>query len=330
MAEREHRFRAEPKSIELPGKGLRIHALDWGPAPGPTVVFLHGGGLNAHTWDVVCDLLREDVRCVAIDLRGHGDSDWDREGDYSLLTHTADLQSAIATLAPDRLVLVGMSLGGLVGLSYAARHDVPPLALVMVDTGPDGSRPAGRRRLHAFMSGTDEFATVEEVIGRAMAFNPRRNRDRLRRTLLNNLRQTDRGTWTWKYDPRIRFLSTSTLSEEEIARRWEERRRFLGKRSVSSRVRRSSFAAARATCSSTRMRSGPRPGSTTADGSRSKARVIPCRAIGHTSSPRRSRSSWRRSRHGRRVMVEAEADADRDCRVQPDPTGLARRRRASA
>ena len=227
MAEREHRFRAEPKSIELPGKGLRIHALDWGPAPGPTVVFLHGGGLNAHTWDVVCDLLREDVRCVAIDLRGHGDSDWDREGDYSLLTHTADLQSAIATLAPDRLVLVGMSLGGLVGLSYAARHDVPPLALVMVDTGPDGSRPAGRRRLHAFMSGTDEFATVEEVIGRAMAFNPRRNRDRLRRTLLNNLRQTDRGTWTWKYDPRIRFLSTSTLSEEEIARRWEERRRFL-------------------------------------------------------------------------------------------------------
>ncbi len=42
----------------------------------PTIVFLHGGALNAHTWDLVCLALRDDYHCVALDQRGHGDSDW--------------------------------------------------------------------------------------------------------------------------------------------------------------------------------------------------------------------------------------------------------------
>jgi esterase len=192
------------------------------------LVFLHGGGLNAHTWDVVCDLLCDRFRCVAIDLRGHGDSDWHDQGTYTLQAYVADLRAALDALRPGDVSLVGMSLGGLVALAYAATEQPVPQSLVMVDTGPDGSRSSGRERLHAFLDGPREYASIDDVIDRALRYNPRRNRERLRRTLQNNLRQTLHGTWTWKYDPRFRSASADpSMSREEIERRWDERRRIL-------------------------------------------------------------------------------------------------------
>ena len=56
-------------------------------------MFLHGGGLSAHTWDIVCLALREEYRCYALDLRGHGDSEWSPALDYSLGAHLRDLEA---------------------------------------------------------------------------------------------------------------------------------------------------------------------------------------------------------------------------------------------
>jgi pimeloyl-ACP methyl ester carboxylesterase len=224
MSRPDHEFRAQPTDGSVDGAGLRIHYLDWGPAPAPTIVFLHGGGLNAHTWDVVCDVLRPGARCVAIDLRGHGDSDWADDGNYTLRAHAEDLEAVISALRLDRIVVVGMSLGGSVGLTYAAEHPTTVVGLVLVDVGPGGSRPDGNRRLGAFMRGPSEFASVDELVERAIAFNPRRSPERLRRTLLNNLRQTTRGTWTWKYDPRF----PSRAHDPSVPR--EERVRLLAER----------------------------------------------------------------------------------------------------
>jgi pimeloyl-ACP methyl ester carboxylesterase len=224
MTEPDHEFTGEPLEADVSGAGLRIHYLDWGPAPGPAIVFLHGGGLNAHTWDVVCDLLHRDYRCIALDLRGHGDSDWHDEGDYSLEAHADDLAAALGALALRRLVLIGMSLGGAVALTWAARHPDDLLGLVLVDMGPGGSRPAGGRRLGAFMQGPDEFASLDEVVDRALAFNPRRSPERLRRTLIRNLRQTAHGTWIWKYDRRFPGRAFDRAVPEEERRRIREER----------------------------------------------------------------------------------------------------------
>ena len=228
MTAPDHEFRAQPVDRDLEGAGLRLHALDWGPAPGPVAVFLHGGGLNAHTWDVVCDLLHEELHCLAIDLRGHGDSDWQPDGNYAMQGYVADLDAAVRSLSLERFILVGMSLGGVVALELAAR-DRRVLGLVLVDTGPGGSRPAGRRRLGQFMDGPSEFASIDEIIDRAVAFNPRRSPERLRRTLLQNLRQTSSGTWTWKYDPRIRLGSRGRPATHEEVDRWiaERSKRLL-------------------------------------------------------------------------------------------------------
>ncbi len=199
----EHEFGTEPIDGHVTGNGVRLHYFDWGRAPSPAIILLHGGGLTAHSWDVVCDLLRGEYRCVALDLRGHGDSGWAPDVEYALEAHAADLRAVVDSLSLDRFVVVGHSLGGLIALTFAGRSGDRLLGLVLVDTGPHRARLAGRERLRAFMDGPQEHATVEEFVERALLFNPRRPRERLRRSLLHNLRRTPRGTWAWKYDRRI-------------------------------------------------------------------------------------------------------------------------------
>jgi esterase len=101
--------------------GLRLHYLDWGSARKPPLLFLHGGCLTSHTWDLVCLALRKEFRCLALDLRGHGDSEWSPTVDYGPDAHVRDIRGLIEQLDLDRPVLIGQSLGGLNAMSYAAQ-----------------------------------------------------------------------------------------------------------------------------------------------------------------------------------------------------------------
>src|SRR5260221_14290714 len=76
-----------PSDHHIVANGIRLHYLDWGRTSDRTMVFLHGGGLNAHTFDLVCLGLRREFHCISLDQRGHGDSEWSPESDYSLEAH---------------------------------------------------------------------------------------------------------------------------------------------------------------------------------------------------------------------------------------------------
>jgi pimeloyl-ACP methyl ester carboxylesterase len=179
---------------------MQVHVLDWGGS-GEPIVLLHGGGLTAHTWDLVCLGLRPTYHCIAPDLRGHGDSSWSPDQRYQLADHRGDLEGLVAHLGLDRFVLVGMSLGGAVAMHYAGQHAEKLSALVLVDVGPEMSG-AGRERLRSFAAESQRLESVDAYVERAMAFNPRRKPELLRRSLLHNLRQDSDGMWAWKYDPR--------------------------------------------------------------------------------------------------------------------------------
>lgn len=190
-----------PEDREVLVNGMRFHYLDWGTAGKPPVVFLHGGSLTAHTWDLVCLAMRGDYHCRAMDLRGHGDSDWAPDADYSMRAYSTDVEGLVEQLGLDRFILVGMSLGGGTALDYAGRNVERLAGLVLVDTGPD-TRSAGRQRIADFTSGPREMDSVDAFVERALSFNPLRKPEMLRRSLLHNLRQTPTGTWTWKWDHR--------------------------------------------------------------------------------------------------------------------------------
>lgn len=192
-----------PREDDVSAGDMRLHYLDWGTKGKPPIVFLHGGALTAHTWDLCCLALREDFHCYALDQRGHGDSDWAPEGDYSIAAQVSDVRGFIDKIGLDQFVLVGMSMGAINALAYAINHSDRLSHLVIIDAGPEMRRP-GSSRIRDFVNDVADAVSIEAIIERALEFNPRRDPKILRRSLMHNLRQQADGTWRWKYD-RSRF-----------------------------------------------------------------------------------------------------------------------------
>jgi pimeloyl-ACP methyl ester carboxylesterase len=178
---------------------MRFHYLDWG-GNGHPILFLHGGGINAHTWDVVSLMLRERYHCIALDQRGHGDSEWSPAIDYGVATQVGDVEGFIEKLGLANPVLVGQSMGGLNSIAYAIRQSPKMKGLVVVDVGPE-INSAGTQRIREFSS-TPELESLEAFLERAVKFNPIRDPRVLRRSLFYNLRQLPTGKWSLKHDQR--------------------------------------------------------------------------------------------------------------------------------
>jgi pimeloyl-ACP methyl ester carboxylesterase len=182
--------------------GMRLHCLDWGRAGLTPIIFLHGGGLSAHTWDIMCLALRTDHHCLALDQRGHGDSEWSPEIDYTFDAQLRDLETFVDQLELTNCILVGQSMGGINAMRYASRHSERLAGLIVIEAGPYVRQRAGMDRIVDFTLGPAEFDTIEDVIDRAVAFNPRRDPRLLRYSVKHNLRHLPDGRWTWKRDRR--------------------------------------------------------------------------------------------------------------------------------
>jgi pimeloyl-ACP methyl ester carboxylesterase len=184
------------ESIALPS-GKNLSALVWGTGE-PELVLLHGGAQNAHTWDTLALALGRPL--VAIDLPGHGHSDWRDEHDYWPPSMADDVAVAVAQLAPNAKAVVGMSLGGLTAICLAAQHPslVRRLGIVDVTPGTDHKKAEG---IIAFISGPEYFDDFATILARTVEHNPTRTESSLRRGVLHNARQLDDGRWSWRYDP---------------------------------------------------------------------------------------------------------------------------------
>jgi pimeloyl-ACP methyl ester carboxylesterase len=194
----------DPTGLVLPAEGMvvgtdglnspGIHYLEW---PGAAVsdlalIFLHGGGLHAHTFDVVGNLLRHDGRCIALDLRGHGESQWS-PGMYGSEETADDISSTVGQLGLERVVVVGHSMGGMGAVVWAARRRPELAGLVVVDVGPEVQNSA-TASVHGFITSQPSFADLEEVdgfvTGGPLAVD----------NMAANLRWRDDGRLTFKHD----------------------------------------------------------------------------------------------------------------------------------
>ena len=211
-----------PESKEVSREGMRLHYLDWGTAGRRPIVFLHGAALNAHTWDVVCLMLRGQHHCYALDQRGHGESAWAEDADYSGDAHRSDIEAFVDHLSLDQFVLVGHSMGGFNAFNYAIHNSYRLAALVMVDAGPS-MLTKGPSRIVDFVSETAESDSLEQIMEKAMAFNPRRDPRLLRHSLLHNFRRTPAGKWVRKTDLRIwQGNSNRARESEKLAERFRQ------------------------------------------------------------------------------------------------------------
>ncbi len=191
--------------------GRQVSALKWG-SESPRLVLVHGTAQNAHTWDTVA--LALGMPLLAIDLPGHGHSDWRQDASYTPQMLANDLAPVVAQHAPDAVAIVGMSLGGLTCLALA--HGNPSLVrhLVMVDITPGVTSKKAKAVLD-FINGPQSFASFDELLARTKEHNPTRSESSLRRGILHNARQLDDESWEWRYDRRGRSNNENAPREGE-------------------------------------------------------------------------------------------------------------------
>ncbi|MBV1892882.1 MAG: alpha/beta hydrolase [Ilumatobacteraceae bacterium] len=207
----------KPDKVVIDGfNGVKITADHW-LGDGPAVVMAHGGGQTRHSWGGTASVLAtHGHQVLSVDLRGHGDTDWDSDGNYTMKAYRDDAL-AVAAWIDEPIAWVGASLGGMTGL--CAVHETPDAfsALVLVDITP---KPAtkGLDRILAFMSNDAErgFATLEDAADAIAEYQPHRPRPKDLTGLSKNLRLREDGRWHWHWDPA--FLSASNGRTSEHAR----------------------------------------------------------------------------------------------------------------
>jgi len=184
-------------------EGLHLVGEVRGDPDACPVLFLHGGGQTRHAWGSTAETVAgRGWRTVTIDLRGHGDSDWADNGDYSFTAFCADVVAVVDQLGRPP-VLVGASLGGMSAMLAEGTSDrTVSCGLVLVDITPK-TNVAGIERIRNFMlSGVDGFDTLEDAAEAIAAYTPQRSRAVNPAGLRKVLRQRgDR--WYWHWDPRV-------------------------------------------------------------------------------------------------------------------------------
>lgn len=185
--------------------GLAVAGDAWGDPDGPLVVLQHGGGQTRHAWKGTGETLaRAGYRTVALDARGHGDSEWAADGDYSQDAQVEDLVAVLEQLGDDRPVLVGASMGGGTSLVAVGEGHVDAAALVLVDIAPR-LEAEGAAKIGAFMGqGAGGFASLDEVADAIAAYQPHRPRPRQLDGLAKNVRLGADGRYHWHWDPAFR------------------------------------------------------------------------------------------------------------------------------
>ncbi|CQD07153.1 alpha/beta hydrolase [Mycobacterium europaeum] len=206
----------EVQRVEAGAGESKISALRWGGMP-PRIVFLHGGGQNAHTWDTVIVGLGEPA--LAVDLPGHGHSAWREDGDYSPQINADALMPALRAHAPSAALVVGMSLGGLTAIRLAAVAPELVKELVLIDVTPSALQRHSEMTKEqqgtvALMHGEREFPSFQAMLDLTIAAAPHREVKALRRGVFHNSRRLDNGNWTWRYDAIRKFPDFDVLWDD--------------------------------------------------------------------------------------------------------------------
>lgn len=186
--------------------GIALHYLDWGPASAPPVVLLHGITGHARVWDHLAERLVPGRRVLALDQRGHGDSDPAPDDDYRVATMADDVAAFAGSLQLERFALLGHSMGGRIAIQYAAAHAGRLERLIIVDIGPDIAL-AGLQRVRGMMSQSPERIESEEwAVEYIRRANPLQDVDLLRQRVHHGLKRLPDGGLTWKYAKGLRDM----------------------------------------------------------------------------------------------------------------------------
>ncbi len=207
-----------PQDRFVNANGMRFHYLEWGKSDNPPMLLLHGFAQTCHSWDFVALGFSDEYRVIVLDQRGHGDSDWAADGDYSPETQQQDISGVVQQLGLNDFVLMGLSMGGRNSFTYAANNPNSVKALVIVDAAPQNMQQ-GTQNIRSFVQQDDELDSIDAFVERVLKYNPRRDPQQVRGSIMHNLKELPNGKWTWKYDRALRTPGRRMGSDAETEKR---------------------------------------------------------------------------------------------------------------
>jgi pimeloyl-ACP methyl ester carboxylesterase len=194
------------RSCNIVLRQMRFHFLEWGQPDAPVIVLLHGGHQSAHSWDLVSLHLAQRYRVLALDQRGHGDSEWARDVTYSNNEMSLDAEAFIGAMGLRHPVLIGHSMGGRNAMLLTRRNQALLRAAVIVDVGPELSEQ-GRAAIAGFVQVNQEFDDLEHFVRNVRQYDPYRSREHIERTVKYNMLQRADGKFVSKCDSNPRRLN---------------------------------------------------------------------------------------------------------------------------
>lgn len=193
--------------------GHHLNVREWGEK-GPACMLIHGSGDGGYLWEDVALCLRPYYRVIAVDLRGHGDSGWDRRGKYSIESYVSDVLYGMRVLRLGSVALVGHSLGADIATRIAAADPERITALVLIDFAPSLNRGAMEHARAKFNSLFRVYKTRSEYESLLRVERPLVKPELIRRIATYALRSEEDGCFTLKCDPAV---SGTSQGPEEAA-----------------------------------------------------------------------------------------------------------------
>jgi pimeloyl-ACP methyl ester carboxylesterase len=222
----------EPEQRFYTSQRLRLSYVVWGDERKPPVVLVHGGRDHARNWDFVAQALMPEWSVYAVDLRGHGDSEWAKGSMYSMPEFTADLATFIDHLDRGQVSLVGHSLGGGVVLQYAGVFPENCRRVASIEgLGPGlGTPQPAHVRMRRWIKSLREletrqprhYATLEDATRRMQEANPHLTPEMARHLALHGSRQLPDGTYVWKFDNFERMHSPYEFMIADARELWNQ------------------------------------------------------------------------------------------------------------
>lgn len=181
--------------------GLRFHYLEWGDPGAPPMLLLHGGNQTGHSWDLVSLHFSDRYHIIALDERGHGDTEWPRDGVADRHAMADDARRLVEVLGLEKPVIGGHSMGGIVTLTLLSAHPEVASKAVIVDVGPELS-PEGSAFIGDFIQSVHEVPSLDFFVDRVAEYDVFRSKEHIRRTARYNLLQRADGKLVSKHDHR--------------------------------------------------------------------------------------------------------------------------------
>ena len=184
--------------------GLRINYLEWGVPDKQPLIMLHGIGRVAHTFDHIAPHFSSKYHVMAVDMRGHGDSDWDPKGAYLVEDYVKDIEGLAQQLGLQRIVIWGNSTGGRVAQVFAGLHPELVAAVVSEDVGPERQTQVAEGVTRQLKQEDEKgWVSEDELLSQLKSSNSRTPEEILRAYAHYGSKRRPDGRIIWKRDPAI-------------------------------------------------------------------------------------------------------------------------------